>query len=162
MQISVTVDTAEWEAALDRMLEACRSAAKDASMAGAEAIQRETRGLLSLFPHPPGTHTYSAAGLPPGYITGELMESVIVTEDGDYAEVGPTTAYGREQELGGPMHGHPWMHWRDARGRSHFRRFVDLPHRPYLEPATGQVVDDGELTEIYYEHWAAAIEKALG
>lgn len=161
LTIGVEFDTADWEDALDALIEECRAAGHDASVEGAHAIQRETRALLSLYPHPPFTKTPSEPGDPPGFISGALMDSVLVSEDGEYAEVGPTTDYGRIQELGGGMHGHPYMRYVED-GRVHYRAYVELPERPYLKPATDQVVEDGELTDIYYRAWADAQAKVTG
>lgn len=164
MKITIEVDDRSlrrWEQQLDILAELYRDAAGEASVAAAEAIQLETRSLLSIFPHPAFTQTNSPAGLPPGFITGELMDSVVVDpHPGElYAEVGPTTDYGREQELGGPMEGHPYMSWIED-GRRHYSKAHSLPGRPYLKPATENVIDRGEVTNIYYEHFASAQAKA--
>lgn len=163
MKITVSLDTGDWIRSLDLLLYLYERASHDASVEGAEAIQRETKAELSIFPHPPHTKTPSSPGLPPGFITGELMASVRVDDHpgADYVEVGPTTDYGRIQELGGHMTGHPFMRWFEN-GRWYRSRGHDLPARPYLLPATETVVDGGELTGIYYKHWAEAQIEATG
>lgn len=94
--------------------------------------------------------------MPPAMITGELADSIIVDQTSpDYVDVGPVSRYGRIQELGGWMEGHPWMHWHQD-GHEYFSRGHSLPERPYLKPATEEIIDDGTLTEIYYRHWADA------
>ena len=156
MNITVSLDTADWEAALDEMVRACIDAGREASVEGAKEIQDRTQESLTRLSHAPHTKTPSAPGDPPAAISTDLAVSVVVDESNpDYVDVGPTTDYGRIQELGGPMHGHPYMHWRED-GRWHRARLVELPERPYLKPATDDVIDSGELLDIYYRHWADA------
>jgi len=102
-------------------------------------------------------------------MSGDLwasMTAVMVTAT--EAWVGPTSSassrngpYGRIQELGGPMRGNPEMHWFEE-GRWHRSEFVELPDRPYLRPATDDVIDSGRLFAIYEEHQLIAIEEAAG
>lgn len=162
MNITVNVDSAEWEAALDELLMECRAAGRDASVEAANAIQERTKELLTDRWHPPFTATPSGPGEPPAAITGQLAESVVVDEsDPDYVQVGPTTDYSREQELGGPMRGHPFMHWFED-GAWHRSREHSLPDRPYLRPATEELIDDGTVEDAYYRHWADAIALVTG
>jgi phage gpG-like protein len=158
--IGVEVDDAAWSAALDRMIALCDEAAFNASMAAAHEIQGRTRALLTAQDHPAHTKTPSAPGSPPAAISGDLAGSVLVSDDGDSALVGPTTVYGRIQELGGEMFGHPMMHWQEPPGVWHHSAHHSLPDRPYLKPATESAVDDGTVHQIYYDHWLRAIEEA--
>lgn len=119
--------------------------------------------------HEPFTKTPAGDGAPPAAISGRLAASVLVTAEPEVlgAKVGPTDLasskngpYGRIQELGGPSEGHP-MRWFED-GRWHAAYFRELPHRPYLKPATEDVVDSGLATEIYYEKWEEAQLEATG
>lgn len=161
MKITVSIDTGDWAGALDELVALCRAHSKDASVEAAGAIQTRTRILLLEKDHPPHTRTPSVRGEPPASIFGTLADSVIVDEhpsEGE-AEVGPTTDYGRIQELRGFMQGHPYMRWIED-GRVHYSRGHSLPKRPYLRPATDDVIRSGELTAIYYKHWAEAQAEA--
>jgi hypothetical protein len=159
----LTLDDSEWEAAVDEWIVLAAEQGRSANHDGAESIQRVSRQLLDRW-HPPFTATPSAPGEPPASISGTLAASFIVTDDADSSEIGPTTVYGREQELGGPMEGHPYMNffWE---GRWWHKRFIDLAPgvgRPTLKPATEEVIDSGELTRIYYAHWLIAQNMVTG
>jgi hypothetical protein len=154
---SVTVDDRATQADLDRLAGLIRGAAIGASIKSAEDVQERTRVLLLSRAHPPFTKTPSLPGTPPAAITGELAASVLVTNDGESAFVGPTTDYGREQELGGPMKGHPMMHWQEPPGVWHHSRAHSLPDRPYLKPALDSALADGTIERIFTD----AAEKAL-
>lgn len=155
--IGISVDDGAWDAGLDRLIQLCREAAFSASMEAAQTIQARTRVLLLSKVHPFATKTPSAPGSPPAAISGELAGSILVSDDGDVAEVGPTTDYGREQELGGPMHGSP-MRWMQPPGVWHASYEHALLPRPYLKPATESALLDGTVERIYYDHWLRAIE----
>jgi hypothetical protein len=160
VEVTATVDDAKWAGDMDALVELCAEAGFQASMEGADEIRDVTQALLTSRTHAFQTKTPSADGTPPASISGALAGSVVVTGDeGELsAEVGPTTDYGREQELGGPMSGN--MYWKED-GVKHFSKHHSLAPRPYLKPATETVVDSGRLREIYVEHWTEAIE-ALG
>jgi phage gpG-like protein len=160
--IGIVVDTAAWEAGLDLLIQRCREAAFNASMECAQEIQKRTRALLLSRGHFLHTKTPSAPGTPPAFISGNLALSVVVRDDGDTAEVGPTTDYGRIQELGGTMHGHPLMRWQEPPGVWHSSFEHGLPSRPYLEPATNAFIASGMLTKTYYDWWLRAIMEATG
>jgi hypothetical protein len=88
-------------------------------------VARQERSLLSGGWHPPGTPTGSVPGSPPWRISGDLSRSVVAepaTLRGATwtGRAGPTSAYGRIQELGG---------WAGAGHRTY------LPPRPHLKPA---------------------------
>jgi phage gpG-like protein len=159
VDVTVSVDTKAWEDSLDLFLVLAKSASKDASVEAAHAIEDETQRSLTSKSHAPRTRTPSAPGDPPAAISTDLAVSVVVDEspaDGE-AEVGPTTDYGRIQELGGHMTGHPYMRWVED-GRVHYSRGHDLPARPYLLPATEFLISTGDITAIYYQHWLDAQE----
>jgi hypothetical protein len=166
--ISVSVDDARWSAGLDRLVELFAEKGREATLDGAEEIRDVAIGKLTALSHDPDTWTPSAPGMPPASISTDLaasMTALMMTED--QAWVGPTDSassfngpYGRIQELGGPMHGHPMMNFFRVNEGWFGKRFIDLPARPYLAPSTEDVVDSGRLTEIYIEHWTEAIEEA--
>ena len=115
--------------ALDAALQALTHKGKVAARALSQEVARETarrhRSLLAVRWHPPRMLTNSPPGQPPAMVTGRLRESVKVTPpvpSGGWwiTRTGPTTKYGRIQELGGVC---GWQH----RTR--------LPPRPSLEPA---------------------------
>lgn len=87
-------------------------------------VERNTKLELSRSAHARGTPTPSRPGSPPAVITGTLRRSIRTRGPRRVGYrwegfVGPTAAYGRVHELGGPS----------GRGlRTH------LPPRPYLRP----------------------------
>jgi hypothetical protein len=165
--ITTRVDSRDWEAALDLLLVNLHEAARDASLSGAQEIRDVTKARLSEHPHSRLTWSPVPYGVAPGMVSGALAASIeadMVTED--QAWVGPTDLpWARIQELGGEMHGHPLMRFHKLTGSGlHLfeLEFVQLFPRPYLRPSTEDVVDSGRLTEIYIEHWTAAIEEVAG
>lgn len=157
-----TVDDAAWMAAVDEWMVLAAKAGHDGSVGGAEAIQHRTRDLLSSLSHAPQTRTPSPPGDPPAMISGVLAASIQVGDYDGMVAVGPTSLassyngpYGRIQELGGPSSGHPYMKYYED-GVKHEMQFRELPPRPYLKPATEDVIDSGELLQIYWMHWALA------
>ena len=158
--ITVTVDDAAAQAALDRLISLVDEAAFSASKDSATEIQGRTRGLLLARRHPFSTQTPSPPGTPPAAISGELAASVIVSDDGETAEVGPTTDYGRIQELGGYMKGHPFMYWQEPPGVWHKSAGHRLPGRPSLKPAAESAIDDGSIERIFVDHVARALAEA--
>lgn len=110
-------------AAVDTKLAAMSAATRTATATAIHTIEAATKDKLALASHTAGTPTPSAPGDPPALVTGTLRRPIQVTGPEDLgggrwlAQVGPTTIYGRIQELGG-----------ETRGRT-------LPPRPYLEPA---------------------------
>ena len=147
----VKVNDTDWQKATDLFLTLLPGAVQAAGVECAHEVKQEAGDLLKDFAHAPGTYSAAPPGGPPGEITGELAASFVITETNDGAMVGPTTDYAREQELGGGMHGHPTMRWRNVGGRW-TRHLVILPPRPYLKPATDRVVDSGMATIIYVDH----------
>lgn len=160
--IEDVVDSEAWSAALDAMLARLESATGDASKSAADYIGRVAKGKLEHLGHSELTFSPSMPGEPPAMVSGALADSIISVRTGPQsAAVGPTTVYARIQELGGNMHGHPYMEFHKLyKGRvTKFRRgFVRLPPRPYLEPATDEAVNSGRVQDIYATHWARAIE----
>jgi phage gpG-like protein len=157
--MGITVDTSAASAALDELLVLAHEAAFNASSESAQEIRGRTQALLLAQWHPQYTPTPSRPGEPPAAISGELAASVIVTDNGESAFVGPTTDYGRIQELGGWMQGHPFMRWQAPQGRWHYSAGHDLPERPYLKPATESAIADGSIERIFIDQMARAIEE---
>lgn len=104
-------------------------------------LQRElVTGEYRRYSHPPGTKTPSPPGQPPALVTGRLRASVRkepasgARQVGPHrfqTKVGPTTVYGRIQELGGRT------------GRNHA---TVLPARPAVMPAVARNM--GRLNEV--------------
>lgn len=163
--VTVHVDDKAWTAALDVLLAASAEQARKASLEGAEAIRDVAKAKLTAQWHSPFTFSPSFPGEPPAAISGNLAASMDAELFGDEAWVGPTAGYGRTgeyariQELGGGMHGHPYMHF-FVEGRWWDREFIQLPERPYLRPSTEDVIDSGRLHEIYEHHQLEAILEA--
>ena len=151
MIITVTVDSAAWEAGLDNLLGLLDDASREASLKGAEEIRDVAREGLVAKEHDEFTYSPAGAGEFPASVSGALADSMTAELFGDEAWVGPTNLpYARIQELGGPMpvtRPGP-MHYRKLgpRGLAWITRdFVQLDPRPYLEPSTNLVVDSGRL-----------------
>jgi hypothetical protein len=166
--INVTVDDADWRDRIDFLVELYKRKAYLASLAGAEEVRSITRRKLTALHHGPKTKTPSVAGQPPAAISGRLAASVDVTGEASTlsALVGPTSfassrngPYPRIQELGGGSSGHPFMTWVED-GVFHKVRFRRLPERPYLKPATEEIVKSGKLRSIYVDKWAEAQREA--
>jgi phage gpG-like protein len=153
-----TVDDSAAKAALDELLVLVHGQLADAATEVATEIQDRTQTVLLSRSHPAHTKTPSFPGTPPAAISGALAASVVVTPDGLSAYVGPTTSYGRIQELGGGMTGHPMMHWQEPPGVWHHSAHHDLPDRPYLGPVADFMVLSGDVTRIYEDAVARAIE----
>lgn len=151
------VDIAATEAALDELLAHVKDAVSHAAHDSADEVKKTTQELLTALEHPFATKTPSPPGAPPAMISGDLAGSVLVTDAGDTAFVGPTTDYGRIQELGGFMQGHPMMHWMEPPGVWHHSAGHDLPERPYLKPALLESLP--EIERIWEDAVARAIEE---
>lgn len=163
IKFTTSIADAEWAAGLDAMYARLEVATGDASLAAADIIRTITQGQLTQRAHSPLTFSNSPPGEPPSEVSGALAASIDTAEDGPFdAIVGPTGLdYARIQELGGNMHGHPYMVFDKVwEGHLHtfYRTFVSLDPRPYLEPATELAVNSGAVRDAYIEHWSAAIE----
>jgi hypothetical protein len=158
-EVKISVDSSDCVAAIDLLIRLQGEEGRKGSKEAAELIGNRTSDVLTMQWHGPGTKTPSVPGTPPAAISGELAASVVVREDGESYLVGPTTDYGREQELGGPMQGHPYMHWFEE-GIEHFSAHHDLPERPSLKPSVESAVNSGEVTDIYTDHWARGQREA--
>lgn len=141
----VVTGGAVFRAALRTMSEATDAATKQATATGAALIESETKRKLSTYSHPKGTKTPSAPGEPPAVVSGQLRRSIKVVGPrpiggGTWeAQIGPTAAYGRIQELGGEI-------WTGA----------TLPPRPYLAPTVNSLIASGRLSEVYIAAWRGA------
>jgi hypothetical protein len=132
---------AEWRAALHKKGSAVNLATRKATTKSAHIVERAVKRELSRYPHSPGTPTPAPPGGPPGLVTGTLRRSERVTPARRHAAgvwsamAGPTTDYGRAQELG----------YRPRR----------LPARPYQKPATRAQL--ANIRRIYRDAWAEAL-----
>lgn len=144
---------AEFDAALQRLkVEANRACQRGANNA-AKLVASETKKKLTTTTHPKGTPTPSRPGEPPSLVTGTLRRSVVIVPavplggTAWMAQVGPTAAYARIQELGGklgynPRHG-MWRHGLEG----------SLPARPYLVPTVEKLIADGSLWAAFASGW---------
>lgn len=145
-EISIAVEGMdEFAAALDALQQRLHSGTRKATGDGIKLLQRRATARLSRYYHPPGTPTPSPAGEPPARISGDLRGSLsptgpVPTGDGYSGSLGPTSRYGRIQEIGGQA------------GRNHS---VTLPPRPYLDPTVQDSRND--LRRLYIEAWSRAM-----
>lgn len=115
---------------------------KVATVTGLAILERGAKEKLRKTSHTKRTPTPSSPGSPPSLISGALMRSVTtrgpVGGGGTWTgSVGPTTIYGRIQELGG------------VTGRHHA---VTLPARPYMKPLLEE--SKPELHGVYTTAWS--------
>lgn len=157
--ITEKTDSRAWDDALDAMVLRLQAATGDASVAAARLIKNTAQGYLDARSHGPYSFSPSPPGTAPARVSGRLSASIDVVRSGrSSAMVGPTgLPYARIQELGGEMHGHPYMRY-FKNGRWHLSAYVQLPPRPYLKPATDAEVDSGAVMAEYELRWAEAIE----
>lgn len=95
--------------------------------------------------------TPAPPGAPPAFRTGALSESVWPwpgPSSGMYgrAFAGPHTIYARTQETGAAhfARNFRYMHWINS-GGEWWKKRVDIPARPYMQPALAEVVADGSV-----------------
>jgi phage gpG-like protein len=181
--VTATTDSGAWDAGIARLADALHARTGDGSMAAAEYIGTLAKAKLHEREHGPLTWSPSPPGSPPATVSGDLAKSIIHIRSGETAAmVGPTTKYGRIQELGGTMHGDPVMVFRKLAGwepgsQAHAEflsrytnsavvtfhmRIVKLAGRAYLHPATEEAVNSGRVRDIYARWWAEAIESGAG
>lgn len=181
IRVTTVTDSKEWSIAVGHLADIIRAYTADASLDAAEYVGSIAKAKLAEREHGPLTFSPSPPGSPPAMVSGDLAASITaVPSGGTSAMVGPTTKYGRIQELGGTMHGH--MRFRklaawEPGSKAHadfvatfgnsavvtfHRSIVKLPPRPYLEPATEDAVDSGRVRDIYAQWWADAIETGAG
>ena len=138
----------EATAALRAMAARVDEATPMALHAAAALIEGKARANLSRRSHARGTPTPSPPGQPPAMISGTLRSNWMVegpVSNGTGAwmcTLYPTTVYAGIQEVGG------WA------GRGHSSH---LPARPYLRPATEDLIRNGALRSVFVHAWAAAI-----
>lgn len=134
--------------ALDRIIAAIEDFTPAAVEECRDQTRRDTVRLLRMRMHPPGTPTPSPPGEPPAKISGDLLRSVVgspVERTGEWtwrAWVGPTSVYGRIQELGG------------VSGRGHR---THLPPRPYLSRAVTELHAAGFYRDTFITYWSEAL-----
>jgi phage gpG-like protein len=127
----------EFNAALDKAVTEAYAAGRKGANNAAALVSKTTQEKLRKTTHKRGTPTPSRPGEPPSLVSGQLRRSMKIVPAVPLgatawkAEVGPTAAYARIQELGGTT----------GRGG-------ELPARPYLEPSVQELIDSGAL-------WAA-------
>lgn len=110
-----------------------------ATATGAHLIEAKVKQRLTSSSHRKGTPTPSSPGEPPSLVSGTLRRGVMVngptsTGAGFTASIGPTSVYGRIQELGGDT-GHS-----------------TLPARPYMAPGVSD--SQADLTAIFRAAWS--------
>lgn len=133
----------EFQRALDGAVAKQAAASRAALALCAHEVEKQAKRQLTTSSHAKGTPTPSAPGEPPSLVTGKLRQGVNV--DGPKqvgpnsweAQVGPTTVYGRIQELGGNT------------GRGHT---THLPPRPYMAPALLKAKDF--MVETFRKAWS--------
>jgi phage gpG-like protein len=142
----VVTGLTELKAALEAMASRVEVATPLAVEQAVELVKEKAQTNLSRYSHTRGTPTPSPSGEPPAKITGNLHDSWDIlgpTPAGVaawMATLGPTAPYARIQELGG-VAGHGAV----------------LPGRPYLQPAYQELIDDGELLDVYVRTWRVAV-----
>ena len=156
-EVRITVDTAGTDNQLIVLSVMLREAVKRGSHKGAEAIKNRAQELLSALSHAPETRTPSPPGSPPARISGELADTIRVTDFGvDGSDVGPTAHYGRFLELGGIHEGN--MRWFED-GQLHEAKMLVKAPRPYMLPAREAALT--EIHEIVSREVNDAIREAL-
>jgi hypothetical protein len=140
---------ADQVATIGRFIAVADPGAEAAANEMADAFKPVVQRVLLSRSHAFATKTPSPPGSPPAAISGELAASIMNTPAIGGGAVwesksGPTTRYGRIQELGGVMTGHPTMHWWED-GVPHWSHQHSLPPRPYLAPTVDAMADSGEL-----------------
>jgi hypothetical protein len=169
LTIWLTTDAARWRDALDAWQVMAHREGVAANLDAAKNIQRRTRSNLARFHHRPLTRTPSPPGEPPAMIGGRLAASVLASQDGDDAVVGPTVfasskngPYGRFLEMGGEQAGHDGDMWWWQDGYWYHAESLTKAPRPYLKPATDDAIRSGDIYEIYWRHWLYAQEAITG
>ena len=150
----------ELPAYLETIVAKVTAAPPDAAYKMAKAFEDHVRTVtLRRYAHPPFTWTPSPRYVgTPAFITGALEQSIhsrrgARTAYTAEASTGPYIIYGRIQELGGdifPRHA-KWLHWRNFNPRTGtitdwYSKHVEIPKRPYLEPAADETMANGSLT----------------
>ena len=158
---------AEHVAAIGRLEGAANPGAEAAANAMAAIFKPAVQSVLLARSHAFSTQTPSQPETPPAAISGALAGSMLndaaieIAPETWRSRSGPTTRYGRIQELGGWMPGHPMMHWQQPPGIWHHSTGHALPPRPYLQPALSKLAGDGTLTEAAAEGFGAALRAAV-
>lgn len=136
----MSIDYAAFEAALSAMKGRVHTATASGIEQGADVVKEAVQENLGRLRYPPA----SPPGEPPAMRTGLLHDEVYATStstaEGASAEIWPSTAYARIQELGG------------VAGKDHRSR---LPPRPYVQPALDE--SSGQVGQIMARVWTEAI-----
>lgn len=159
IDVTIEVDSTRCKAHIDEWGKLNKLHGHEASHEAAEDLKRLYHILMDRF-HPWDTKTPASPGTPAASVSGEMRESVLVMPDGEGFMVGPTARWSRIQELGGVMHGHPFMHffWE---GRWWKKSVIRLPARPVLKPALREARTTGELGRIFRRRWERAQREAM-
>lgn len=135
-----------WRAALRTKMTAVTRATRTATRHGRTHLERSYKQALRRRSHKRGTPTPSPPGEPPAKISGHLARTVkgrgpqMVRRGVFMAEVGPTAAYSRIQELG---------------GRTGAGHRATLPARPYIKPTNR--AEFAHIRSLYRRAWAEAL-----
>lgn len=145
----------------DRAAKAAPAVALEMARVYSVHLSRVT--LRRSFATPGQFGTPAAPGGPPAFRTGRLAESVWPwpgpsSGTTGRAFAGPHTIYARTQETGAVhfARNFPHMHWRNS-GGEWWKKRVDIPARPYMEPAVAEVIADGSLRSAAEAVFRAAV-----
>lgn len=117
--------------------QSCRRGANNA----AQLVASETKVKLTTSSHRKGEPTPSRPGEPPSLVSGTLRRSVKIVPAQPQgataykAQVGPTAAWARVQELGGDT------------------GTTVLPARPYFQPTVEMLIGSGALWAAFASGW---------
>lgn len=149
-KVNITLDPERFEAAITDWNRNVRLENGAGAVDAAYALKDEIQNLLDIWHHPPGTPSPTAPFKgPPGYISGDLHNSVEVQimPIAGFAKVGMASRYARIQEFGGFC-------------GTHLSTYC--PPRPYFRPT---VLDfeqpEGHAQHIFVEHWRTAMLAAV-
>lgn len=162
--VSVDTDDTRTVQAIDQLEARLLAYTGPAALAAAQAVQKTTKDNLSQRSHGPYEFSNNGAGTPPAMVSGGLRDSVVAIPSGpESAKVGPTARQARILELGGEMHGNPYMEYRKHSMRKggivHFKsQFVRLAPMPYFFPAVQKNIDDGAIEAAFVRWWTFAME----
>lgn len=135
-----------WRAAMATKKTAVTRATRTATRQGRIRLERAYKQALRRRSHKRGTPTPSPPGEPPAKVSGHLSRTVkgrgptVVRRGVFMAEIGPTAAYSRIQELGG------------VTGAGHR---TTLPARPYIKPTNR--AEFARIHGMYRRAWAEAL-----
>jgi hypothetical protein len=147
------------EALRDRAATAAPPAVTAIGQTYQKHLQKVT--LRRYFATPGQFGTSSPPGQPPAWRTGAMARSVTTVVGPSSgmtatASVGPHVIYARTQNEGGihrPSRAR-YMHWINSGGSWYLKR-VNIPARPFMEPALRECIENGSLTKAAAEAFLA-------